>query len=122
MDDWHSLSPRQRVTIVSALAKLAPSDQQFQQQLRELLTNERTNVRRAAIEALGVTGSPTAIEWLREQRGQETRPRMVKQLDDAIEKISSKSKSVDSLRRELDELRRLNQQLEERLKKLEAKP
>ena len=115
------LSPRERVTIVSSLAKLSPSDGKFQQQLKELLKNERTNVRRAAIDALGVTGSPTAIDWLREQRGQETRPRMVKQLDDAIEKISAKSKTTDQMRKELDELRRLNQQLEERLKKLETK-
>jgi aminopeptidase N len=113
------MSPNERVIAVSAMAKLKPGDATFQQQLRELLTNERTNVRRAAIDALSTTGNPQAVEWLREQRSKESRARMVKTLDAAIDKAAANKKDIDELRRELDDLRRLNQQLESRLKKLE---
>ncbi len=113
------LSPNERVIAVSALARLNPGDAGFQQQLRELLSNERTNVRRAAIDALSSSGNPQAVEWLREQRSKESRSRMVKTLDTAIDKAAANKKDLEQLRRELDELRRLNQQLESRLKKLE---
>lgn len=115
------LSPQERVLTIAALARLNPSETKFQQQLRDLLSNERGNVRRAAIDALGANGHPQSLEWLREQRGKETRPRMIKSLDDAIDKIAAKNKDADQMRRELDELRRLNRQLEERLRKLESK-
>jgi HEAT repeat protein len=113
------LSPSERVIAVSSMSKLKPGDAAFQQQLRELLSNERTNVRRAAIDALSTTGNPQVVEWLREQRSKESRSRMVKTLDAAIDKASANKKDIDQLRRELDDLRRRNEQLESRLKKLE---
>ncbi|MFO0819930.1 MAG: M1 family metallopeptidase [Pirellulales bacterium] len=115
------LSPQQRVSTVSALAKLNPSERKYVEQLREMLNNERSYVRRAAIDSLVANGGPQAADWLREQRGKETRSRMVKTLDEAIEKLNARNKDWDQVRKDLDEMRRLNRQLEERLKKLEAK-
>lgn len=113
------LDPQRRVIVVAALARLKPEDAPSVDRLREQLGNERSFVRRAAIDALVSVGQPRTIAWLTEQRGKESSRGMIQSIDEAAEKLRGKSNDLGTLRKELDELRRLNRQLEERLKKLE---
>lgn len=115
------LSPQQRVMMIAALSKLRPDDSRYVTELRETLTNERNSVRRAAINTLADHGPPQSLEWLQAQRGKESNRGMIEAVDKGIEKLRSRAKDSDQLRKELDDLRRLNQKLEERLKKLEQK-
>jgi aminopeptidase N len=114
-------SPERRATFIAILARLKPDDPQAVQQLREQLENERAHVRRAVIDAFVELGNPDAISWLQEQRGKEETGSMLRAVDSGIEKLRSKNVDLSQLRKELDALRAQNQQLEERLKKLETR-
>jgi aminopeptidase N len=115
------LRPEERALVISALAKLKPSDEKTLEKLKNELGNDRTNVRRTAIETLIALNNPQAIAWLQEQRGREENNRMLRTIDEGIEKLRNGQKPVNELQRELDELRKKNRDLEERLNKVESK-
>ena len=113
------LDPQRRVIVVGGLARLKADDVVAVDRLREQLSNERTFVRRSAMDAIVAVGQPRTIAWLTEQRGREHSRGMITALDEAVEKLRIKSNDLGTLRKELEDLRRVNRQLEERLKKLE---
>lgn len=115
------LDPERRVTIIGALARLKPGDAAALKLLHEQLNNERSSVRRSAIDALVQAADPSSIAFLENRRGSEVLPRMVRSLDEAVTKIKDKQKGTDLLLQEVEKLRKQNFELEERLKKLEAK-
>lgn len=114
------LPPERRVAIVGALARLKPGDAATLKLLHDQLSNERQNVRTAAIEALVQVADASSIAVLENRRGDEIMPRMLRNLDEAVTKIKDKQKGTDSLLKEVEKLRKLNLELEQRLKKLEA--
>lgn len=114
------IEPERRVVLIGALARLEPDDEQTIKQLHEQLDNDRGNVRRAAIEALVKIGGHASIDALSARRAKEEHLRMVEAIDQAIEKIRDAQNDTAKLRDEVDKLRKQNQQLEQRLNKLEA--
>lgn len=114
------LTPHRRVTIIGALARLKPGDAATLKLLHEQLNNERSNVRRSAIDALVQVADASSIQVLENRRGEEIMPRMIRNLDEAVTKIKDKQKGTDSLLKEVEKLRKQNLELEERLKRLEA--
>lgn len=115
----NSLTPERRVMILAALTRLKPDDADIARQLHQQLDNGRRNVRRAAIEALVEIGDPAAIAQLQERRGKEESLPLVREFDEAIEKLQAKQTGFEQLRKETESLRKQNRDLEERLKKLE---
>lgn len=115
------LSPGERIVVLSALAKLKPDDDKLLEQLHQQLDNDRGHVRRIAIDTVTALATPQAADWLLELRNREENPRMVQQIDEAIEKIRAAQKPVTKLQEELEKLRAQNKKLEERLQKLEQK-
>lgn len=113
------LTPQHRGTLIAALARLKPDDPAALERLHAQLDNDRTDVRRAAIEALSGIGTTASIDKLLARREREEIPSTRARLDDAVEKLRQRLGQPDSLRTELEQLRKQNQQLEERLKKLE---
>jgi HEAT repeat protein len=107
--------------LIGALARLQPASTAAQDRLKKELDNDRTNVRRVAVDALVAIGDPSTIDVLLEKRNKEESPRMVRDLDSAIEKLRAKERSLEQLQRELSELRAQNKKLEERLQALEQK-
>ena len=65
-----NISPQQRVVLVSALARLDGDNPKNAELLREQLDNERSGVRRAAIDALVKIGGPESLEALLARRAQ----------------------------------------------------
>lgn len=113
------LTPQHRGTLIAGLARLKPDDPAALEKLHAQLDNDRTDVRRAAIEALTTLGTPTSIDKLLARRSREEIPGTRARLDEAVEKLRTRLGQPDALRTELEQLRKQNQQLEERLKKLE---
>ncbi len=114
-------SPERRAVLIGALSRLQPNNTAAFERLKRELDNDRSNVRRVAIDAIAAIGDPSAVNVLLEKRAKEESPRMIRAFDSAIEKLRSKERSLDQLQRELSELRNQNKQLEERLKALEQK-
>lgn len=115
------LDPERRVAVVAALARLKPGDASTLKLLHDQLSNERMNVRRTAVDAIAQVADPSSIAVLEARRGEEVMPRMVRTLDEAATKIRDKQKGTDALLKEVERLRKQNNELEERLKKLEKK-
>lgn len=113
------LTPSERIVLIGALARLKPNDEQSFDLLTGQLDNERLNVRRAAMDALGELATPAALSALRTHRGGEQNFRLVDHLDEVIEKVESKQTDTAKLRKEVESLRKKNLELESRLKKLE---
>ena len=114
------ISPERRVALIGGLARLKPDDANVIKQLHEQLDNDRTTVRRKAIEAIVEVGDPGAIEILLAKRPEQETPGMIRSIDDAVEKLREKSKGVEQLQKQLEALHKQNRALEERLKKLES--
>jgi hypothetical protein len=115
------LRPEERAIVISALAKLKPTDEETLAKLKAQLNNDRLHVRRAAIETIVSLNNPAGIAWLQEQRGREEHNRMLRNIDEAIDKLKNGQKPVSEVQREVEELRKKNRELEERLKKVESK-
>jgi len=113
------LTPQHRGTLIAGLARLKHDDPIALDKLHTQLGNDRTDVRRAAIAALADIGNATSIDKLLARRSQEDIPRTRARLDEAVIKIRQRLGQPDAVRKELEELRKQNQQLEQRLKKLE---
>ncbi|MBC8351993.1 MAG: HEAT repeat domain-containing protein [Planctomycetes bacterium] len=114
------ISPERRVVLIGGLARLKPNDEDVLSQLHEQLDNDRTSVRRKAIDALVEVGDPLAIDTLLSKRAEQETPGMIRSIDEAVEKLREKGKGVERLQKQLESLRQQNRKLEERLKKLEA--
>jgi aminopeptidase N len=115
------LRPEERAIVISALARLKPTDEETLAKLKAQLNNDRLPIRRAAIETIVSLNNPAGIAWLQEQRGREEHNRMLRNIDEAIEKLRNGQKPVSEVQREVEELRKKNRELEERLKKVESK-
>ncbi|HEX5106355.1 MAG TPA: M1 family aminopeptidase [Pirellulaceae bacterium] len=113
------LTPQRRAILISALARLKPDDAEALARVHGLLDNERVQVRRSAIECVASIGNPESIDKLSARRGKEEVPNVVNSIDEALAKLRERLQQNDSLRKELETLKKQNQQLEERLKKLE---
>jgi len=114
------ISPERRVVLIGGLARLKPDDTEVLSQLHKQLNNDRTSVRRKAIEALAEIGDPNAIDILLAKRSEEETPGMIRAIDTAIEKLREKGKGIEQLQKQLETLQQQNRKLEERLKKLES--
>jgi aminopeptidase N len=112
---------QRRATLTGALARLKSDDPAVMERLRKQIDNRRANVRSATIDALVATGDPSAIEVLVARREKNEDPlRIVRALDEGIEKLRTTPKEVEQLNKEMDALRTQNRQLEDRIKKLET--
>lgn len=114
------LNPDSRVIVIGALAKLKADDEQYLVKLKAELDNDRSPVRRAAIDSLVALGNAQAIDWLQEKRSREENLGMLRTIDDAIEKLRSAQRPLDEVQKEVADLRKQNRSLEERLKKVEV--
>lgn len=112
-------APSQRIVLIGALARLKPDDEDSFDLLTEQLQNERSNVRRSAIDAFGELATPAALSALRSHRGKEVSWRIVDRLDTVIKKVESKQNDTAELRKEVESLKMKNRELENRLQKLE---
>ncbi|MCY2962388.1 MAG: M1 family aminopeptidase [Planctomycetota bacterium] len=115
------LSPERRGVLLGALARMKPGDAETLRLLHDQLDNKRREVRRAAIESIVALGDAASIAALQSRRAKEQSPRGVRAIDEAITKLRDKQKSGDKLQAEIDALKRRNEELEQRLKNLEAK-
>ncbi len=115
------ISPERRVVLIGGLARLKPDDADVLEKLYDQLGNDRTSVRRKAIEAMVEVGDPQAIDVLLSKRAEQETPGMIRAIDEAIEKLREKSKGIEQLQKQIEKLQQQNRKLEERLKKLEAK-
>jgi aminopeptidase N len=113
------LSPTRRGAVIAGLARLRPDDSASLERLHGQLANERTSVRRAAVEALAKAGSLASIDKLQELRGEEEVPSMLSAIDQSLEELRKRLSDGDALRSEVEKLRQQNQRLQERLEKLE---
>ncbi len=116
------VSPERRVVLLGALARLQPGNTPIIGQLHAQLDNKRREVRRAAIDAVVAVGDGSSIAALEERRGKESRPRSVKALDEALEKLRTKRRVAEQLQAEVETLRKQNEELRERLKNAEKTP
>ena len=114
------ITRERRVALVAALARLKEGDSEVRELLFAQLDSKRIDVRRAAIEAIVALGDSSAIERLQAQRDKEEVPRTIRSIEEGIVKLREKQPAAEQMRKELDMLRKRNEQLEERLKKLEA--
>lgn len=114
------LTPDRRTAIIGSLARLKPEDAAARQLLAEQLDNDRISVRRATIETLVALRDPAAISALQARRGKEEHPGTVGAIDEALEKLRESTKGTAELQKEIEVLRKKNDDLESRLKKLEA--
>lgn len=115
------LRPDRRVAVIGALCQLNPDNSQLADRLRKELENDRSSVRTAAINALVEIGDPKSADLLREFRGKQGSPRMIRAVDDALARLRGKEQGVETLRKETETLRQQNRELEQRLKNLEDK-
>jgi aminopeptidase N len=116
-----SISPTRRVVLLGALAKLNPNDPEALKRLHAQLQSKRREVRRAALESVVAVGSPTSVEVLAARRAQEVSPRAVRAYDEAINRVKEKVQSGERAKAELESLRKKYEEVEQRLKELEAK-
>jgi len=106
--------------LLGALARLKSDDADLFERLGKQLDNTRSSVRRAAIEALVASGDPQAIPILQARRAKEQDPsRLLRTIDEGIEELRTKVRSVEQLTKEVETLKSQNHSLEERIKKLE---
>lgn len=111
-------TPSRRAAIMDAVAKFGKGSPAVTKQIAAFLDDSRPRVRIAAVNALGNTGDPAAIDLLTKQRDKEQRPRNVRLFDETIEKLKNGKESA-TLRTDFDKLRDENSTLRDRVKKLE---
>jgi aminopeptidase N len=114
------LTPGRRSAVIAALARLQPNNPEALARLHEQLENDRTNIRRAAVESLATVGDLTSLAELQKLREKEEVPRMINAVDEALGKLRQRLSQDESLRGELEKLRQQNDQLRQRLEKLEG--
>jgi HEAT repeat protein len=113
-------TPIHKTILLGALARLKSDDADLFERLGKQLDNTRSSVRRAAIEALVASGDPQAIPILQARRAKEQDPsRLLRTIDEGIEELRTKVRSVEQLTKEVETLKSQNHSLEERIKKLE---
>lgn len=112
------VTAKRRAAVLRALAKLGGGDPNVTETIAAQLDNTRRSVRSAAIEALGETGDPAAIEILLTHRAKARHPRWLAAIDDAVAKLRNNT-DLDRVRKQLESVEKKNQALESRLKKLE---
>jgi aminopeptidase N len=115
-----NISPERRVVLIGGVARLKPDDAEALARLHEQLDNDRTSVRRKAIEALVEIGDPSAIDILLAKRSAEETPGMIRAIDTAVDKLREKAKGIEQLQKQVETLQQQNRKLEERLQKLES--
>jgi len=114
-------APERRIAVLKGIAKLGGSEPAVITAIKGQLSDSRSKVRKAAIEALGESENAAALDLLTGLRGAEKDPRLAQAIDRAADKLRAGQKKLDRLQRQLEELRRANRDLETRLKKLEEK-
>jgi len=115
------ISPTRRVVLLGSLAQLKPNDAETLQRLHSLLQSKRRGVRRAALDSVVAVGSPTSVEVLQARRSQEVSPRAVRAYDEALNRLKEKIQTGERARAELESLQKKYEEVEKRLKELEAK-
>lgn len=113
-------SSDRRVILVGALAALKSGDAETLKLLEAQMSHARPSVRRAAYDSIASLGNRGGLTLLQERRSKETVPSMVTSVDAAIEKLKASTEKEQKLQAELDQLKKQNQELEAKLKKLEA--
>lgn len=113
------LTPGRRNAIIGCLARLKPDDAEALARLHAQLKNDRTSVRRAAVETLATAGNTSSLEELAQLRQREELPGMIRTIEETQTKLKDRLSGHNSLRDELDKLRKENEDLKRRLEKLE---
>ena len=115
-------SADRRIILLGALAALKGADAESLKVFESQLNHARPTVRRAAFDAIAAVGNRSAIGTLQTRRTLESTPSMTKAIDAAIEKLqaTTTSEKEQKLLSEVEQLKKQNQELEERLRKLEA--
>lgn len=113
------LTPGRRQAIIGCLARLKPNDPESLSRLHAQLANDRTNIRRAAVETLAQVGNLSSLTELQQLRQKEEVPRMLQTIDQAQTKLRERLSQDELLRVELEKLRQQNNDLQRRLEKLE---
>jgi aminopeptidase N len=108
-----------RAAVLGAVAKLGEGRAEVTEALAPYLDDPRRWVYRPAIEALGATGDPAAIDVLLKRRDVETSRSTQRMIDKAVEKLRERTVPVEEIRRQVDELKQENRRLRERVEKLE---
>ena len=108
-----------RIAILRALARLSGEDPRTFEILGRHLNDPRHEIRTAACEALAATGDPTAIDLLTARREKEDKIHMIQSIDDNLAKLRDKQTQLGKLRKELDATKREDNELRQRIKKLE---
>jgi aminopeptidase N len=111
-------TPSRRAAIMDAVAKFGKGSPAVTKQIAAFVDDSRPRVRIAAINALGNTGDPAAAEILAKFRDKESRPRTVRLIDDAIEKLNDAKEAAES-RSDVEKLKHENKTLRDRVEKLE---
>jgi aminopeptidase N len=113
------LTPGRRAAVIGCLARLKPGDPESLAHLHAQLKNDRSNIRRAAVETLATAGSVSSLDELAQLRQRETTPRMLSAIDEAQTKLRQRLSDSESLRTELEKIRQENENLRRRLDKLD---
>jgi aminopeptidase N len=113
------LTPGRRGAVIGCLARLQPEDTESLARLHAQLQNDRSNIRRAAIDTLATAGNASSLEELAQLRQREESPRMLSAIDEAQGKLRERLAGSQSLRDEFDKLRKENDALRQRLDKLD---
>ncbi len=107
--------PRRRAAVLVALGQLSGGKPEVTETLARFLDSDRWWVRRAAVEALGKTGDPGAIQRLTARRDKETKSRVIYSIDDALTELRKQQEELGKLRKEVETLRKEHRQLKQRL-------
>lgn len=113
------LEPSRRVAILRGLAKLKPQTSTVVEAAANSLGNRRQPVREAAIAAIEANGSADDEEILVAAKKAETKEALNKQYDKAITEVRKRN-SAGSIADRLDAAKRANEELQKRLKQIEA--
>lgn len=113
-------SADRRVILLGALAALKGNSPETLKLLEAQMDHARPTVRRAAYDAIAALGNREALPVLQARRAKENTPNMVKAIDAAVEKLQTTTTKEQQLLSEVEQLKKKNQDLEDRLKKLES--
>ena len=111
--------PERKIAILAALSSLNPDSESMLSQLSEAMRNRRTEIRRAAINAIVATGSEKGLELLSKHRVDEETPGMIRLVDESLAKLRDKVSKAPT-REDLKRLQDREREIEERVKKLES--
>ncbi len=113
-------SSRRRVLLTGGIARLKGGEDDTLELLHKQLESRRSQVRSAAVSAIGKLADPRSIAVLQKQLEKEEGSRARRTIEETIDKIRQQGESVAKVRKQLDEVQRKNRLLEKRLEKLEA--